>query len=86
MIHDGYNALVGMIKWAMPLDYQRVLDALVNTLYQKVCKDKINKLQTREVIQFRTRINKNQYPFDHKVFKSDSSKKDSESKDQAKPN
>lgn len=50
MMYDGYIALVGMIKWAMPLDYQRVLDALVNTLYHKICKDKMNKLQTREAI------------------------------------
>jgi len=56
MMYDGYIALVGMIKWAMPLDYQRVLDALVNTLYHKICKDKMNKLQTREAIQYRTRI------------------------------
>lgn len=31
--HNSYDAVIGMLKWAMPLDYKRTLDVLVKSLY-----------------------------------------------------
>ena len=34
----GYEALIGMLNWVMPLDLERALRVLVGTFYSKVCK------------------------------------------------
>lgn len=40
----GYEALIGMLKWAMPIDPERTLSVLLSTLYSKVCLDKVTQL------------------------------------------
>lgn len=54
---NSYDALIGMLKWALPLDYRRTLDVLVKSLYQRVTLDKVSKVQTTQLVEFRTRIN-----------------------------
>jgi len=39
--YSGYEALIGMMKWAMPIDTERTLDVVLQTLYNKLIK-KIN--------------------------------------------
>jgi len=70
---NSYDAVIGMLKWALPLDYKRTLDVLVKSLYQKVTLEKVAKAQTKELIQYRTRLAtgtaySNLYPFDYKRF------------------
>lgn len=51
----GYEALIGMLNWVMPLDLERALQVLVDTFYNKVCKQCMPKVQSPENIDFRTR-------------------------------
>jgi hypothetical protein len=39
----------------MPLDVERALEVLLNTFYNKICKECLPKVQTPEYIDFRTR-------------------------------
>ncbi len=51
----GYDAIMGMFNWIMPLDINRSLVTLIDTFYKKVCMSQIKLLQTPESITFRTR-------------------------------
>lgn len=51
----GYEALVGMFNWVMPLDMERSLAVLVGTFYSKVGKCCVPEVQTPEYVEFRTR-------------------------------
>jgi len=51
----GYEALIGMFHWVMPLDLRRALRVLVDTFYSKVCKQCMPAVQTPEYVDFRTR-------------------------------
>ena len=53
---NSYDAVIGMLKWAMPLDYQRTLDVLASSLYKSVTLDKVSKAQTPQLVEYRTRI------------------------------
>jgi hypothetical protein len=52
----GYEALIGMLNWVMPLDLERALRVLVGTFYSKVCKQCMPAVQFPEYIDFRTRF------------------------------
>ena len=39
-----------MLKWALPLDYQRTLDVLVDSLYQKVTLNGVANAQTNSLV------------------------------------
>jgi hypothetical protein len=52
---NGYQALVGMLKWALPLDFKRTLQVLLDGLYNKVIMQKIKLAQTPATIRYRTR-------------------------------
>lgn len=70
---NGYHALVGMLKWALPLDFKRTLQVLLDGLYSKIVNQKIKKAQTVHSIRYRTRQSPQQsldcYPFDNQSFK-----------------
>lgn len=70
MSQTSYDAVIGMLKWALPLDYQRTLDVLLQSLYQKVTLEKVKVAQTPELIEYRTRVAggilKLLYPFDER--------------------
>lgn len=70
MSQTSYDAVIGMLKWALPLDYQRTLDVLLQSLYQKVTLEKVKIAQTPELIEYRTRVAcgilKLLYPFDER--------------------
>lgn len=51
----GYEALIGMLNWVMPLDMERALRVLVDTFYTKVGKKCVPEAQKPEYIEFRTR-------------------------------
>jgi hypothetical protein len=51
----GYEALIGMLNWVMPLDVERALSVLLRTFYSKICKQCMPVVQTPEYIDFRTR-------------------------------
>lgn len=51
----GYEALIGMLHWAMPLDMERTLRVLMDTFYSKVGKVCVPSIQTPEHVEFRTR-------------------------------
>jgi hypothetical protein len=51
----GYDAIMGIFNWIMPLDINRSLVTLIDTFYKKVCMSQIKFLQTPESITFRTR-------------------------------
>lgn len=60
-----------MLKWVLPLDYQRTFDVLTESLYKKVTLEKVTVAQTRELVEYRTRMAPNftsltthLYPFD----------------------
>ena len=75
----GYEAIIGMLKWALPLDYQRTLDVLLDVFYRKVTIEKVKQAQTAEQVYFRTRCAaglpatvrgaRDVYPFDTRTFK-----------------
>jgi hypothetical protein len=71
----GYEAIIGMLKWALPLNFQRTLDVLLDVFYKKVTVEKVKLAQTDEQIYFRTRCStaikelKDIYPFDTRLFK-----------------
>lgn len=72
-----------MLKWALPLNYQRTFEVLTRNLYQKVTLEKVAKAQTSELVEFRTRIApnlpfKNVYPFDNMQFVGASSSSESQ--------
>jgi hypothetical protein len=52
--YSGYEALIGMMKWAMPVNTERTLDVVLEKLYSKLIK-KINQAQSKEAILYRTR-------------------------------
>jgi hypothetical protein len=37
----GYDAIIGMFNWVMPLDLNRSLVASIDTFYKKICIDQI---------------------------------------------
>ena len=51
----GYEALIGMFNWVMPLDMERSLRVLFDTFYSKVSKKCVPEVQTPEYVEFRTR-------------------------------
>lgn len=51
----GYEALIGMLNWVMPLDLERTLKVLIDTFYCKVGKKCLPEVQTPEYVEFRTR-------------------------------
>jgi len=51
----GYEALIGMLNWVMPLDMERTLRVLFDTFYSKVTKKCVPEVQTPEYVEFRTR-------------------------------
>lgn len=55
MTYSGYEALIGMLKWAIPINPEKTLSHLVRVLYSKICLKKLSVLQTPEYIRFRTR-------------------------------
>lgn len=52
----GYDALMGMLSWAMPLDVELTLSVLLSTLYTTICKGCLPAVQTPECVDFRTRL------------------------------
>ena len=66
----GYEALIGLLKWSIPIKPERTLSHLFGVLYQKICLKKVPSLQTNEYIQFRSRCTYNTFPFDLTPFKS----------------
>jgi hypothetical protein len=51
----GYEAIIGMLNWVLPLDVERSMKVLLDTLYTKVCLERIPSAQTPEAVSFRTR-------------------------------
>jgi hypothetical protein len=51
----GYEALIGMFNWVMPLDIERTLRVLFDTFYTRVSKQCVPAVQTPEYVEFRTR-------------------------------
>lgn len=51
----GYEALVGMLSWALPLDVEQALGVLYSTLYRTICCGCLPSVQTPEYVGFRTR-------------------------------
>lgn len=51
----GYEAIIGMLNWVLPLDAERSLKVLMDTLYTKVCLERLPTAQTPEAVSFRTR-------------------------------
>lgn len=51
----GYEALIGMFNWVMPLDMERTLRVLFDTFYTRVSKNCVPGVQTPEYVEFRTR-------------------------------
>jgi hypothetical protein len=35
----GYDAIIGMLNWIMPLDLNRSLIASIDTFYKRICLD-----------------------------------------------
>jgi len=73
MPQKGYHALIGMLKWALPLDFKRTLKVLIDGFYNKVIMQKIKNAQTPHSIRYRTKIAPtmtlpNCYPFDSQTF------------------
>ena len=58
-----------MLKWSAPLNPEKTLECLLETLYLKICGGKLGEMQTPEYINFRTRHLINAYPFDSLIFK-----------------
>lgn len=46
----GYEAVIGMLSWAMPLDITSALEVMMRTLYLTVCKGCLPQVQTKEYI------------------------------------
>lgn len=65
----GYEAFIGMLKWATPLNPEKTLETLLESLYADICLSKLDTLQTDEYIHFRTRHAINAYPFDNFIFR-----------------
>jgi len=84
MPQKGYQALIGMLKWALPLDFKRTLQVMLEGLYTKIVMQKIKKAQTPATIRYRTRLSPQMptdaYPFDNQTFKK-SEDAESKSKD-----
>lgn len=79
MSYQGYEALIGLLKWATPINPEKTLSTLMNVLYDKICLKMVPALQTPEYINFRTRQPFNTFPFDSTTFRASSkaqSKKD----------
>ena len=55
MSYHGYEALIGMLKWATPINPENTLSTLMSVLYDKVCLKKVPALQSLEYISFRSR-------------------------------
>ena len=79
---NGYDAIVGMMHWAAPLDAQRSLLTLFETLYQRICLQSLKSVQASDQCVFRTRFSRllsdehnslmnflDHYPFDSALFK-----------------
>ena len=76
--HNGYEALIGIMKWAMPLDYQKAVDVLSETLIGRLAFDCVPGSQSAENIKWRTIIARGTdlikqcpYPFDKVSFKAE---------------
>jgi len=41
MSYHGYEALIGMLKWATPINPEKTLSTLMTVLYHKVCLKKV---------------------------------------------
>ena len=70
--YHGYEALIGMIKWALPLNIENTLEVLVSTLVKRIL-TKIASSQKKDQILYRTRFLKDSngkcsYPFDSFSF------------------
>jgi len=68
MPRKGYHAIIGMLKWALPLDFKRTLQVLLEGLYTNLVMQKVKKAQTVHCIRYRTRFSPQNtvdcYPFD----------------------
>jgi hypothetical protein len=64
----GYEALIGMVKWAVPINPEQTLQHLMKVLYSKICLKKVSVLQTPLYVRFRTRSGFNSFPFDFTGF------------------
>jgi hypothetical protein len=51
-----YEAILGMLKWAAPLDLPRTYQTIMSTLYNCLIQDKLAQVQTNDVVEYRTRI------------------------------
>jgi hypothetical protein len=70
--YHGYEALIGILKWALPLDVESTLQVLLETLCKKVLA-KIAQGQKQEHILYRTRFQQDSdakcaYPYDTQRF------------------
>jgi len=66
----GYSAIIGMLKWALPLDFKRSLQVLLSQLNGNIICSKVKAAQSNHAIKFRTRYKSgNIYPFDNQTFK-----------------
>ena len=62
--YHGYEALIGLLKWSIPINPEKTLSHLMNVLFNKIVANKLPQLQTNEYIQFRSRFNFHTFPFD----------------------
>jgi hypothetical protein len=87
---NGYQALIGMLKWALPLDFKRTLQVLLEGLYSNIVMKKIKPAQTTHNIRYRTRQSNQQsldcYPFDNQSFKKSEDSEKPKEKDVADQN
>jgi hypothetical protein len=86
------------MHWAAPLDPQRALQILIDTLYDKICNKVLHGLQSSKAVQFRTRFSRlltndqnpslnfiDHYPYDKALFKPLGATKEEKEKKQVKP-
>lgn len=68
--HGGYEVIMGMLKWAAPLDTAQTYKVILKALYHKVVHQQLKEVQTREVIEYRTRYAPKRPALDHYPFDS----------------
>ena len=51
----GYEAIIGMLNWVLPLYVERSMKVLLDTVFTKVCLERILSAQTPAAVSFRTR-------------------------------
>jgi len=73
--HSGYDVIMGMLKWAAPLDLPRSYAVILKALYNNIIKSKMAGMQTEALVLYRTRFASlkpgfDLYPFDSVSYKS----------------